>query len=131
MCIRDRVNTGYIKISTGPGTWKKDIFRATTFVPVSYTHLDVYKRQVYGQIGQTEYIINKVKEDTGMYDAKVVVTGGLGRITVSYTHLDVYKRQPQESEQLSKYVSDDTYVKQQKEDIEELATCLLYTSRFV
>lgn len=27
---------------------------------------------------------------------------------------------PQESEQLSKYVSDDTYVKQQKEDIEEL-----------
>ena len=29
---------------------------------------------------------------------------------------------PQESEQLSKYVSDDTYVKQQKEDIEELAT---------
>jgi putative sterol carrier protein len=28
---------------------------------------------------------------------------------------------PQESEQLSAYVSDDTYVKQQKEDIEELA----------
>ena len=29
---------------------------------------------------------------------------------------------PQESEQLSKYVSDDTYVKKQKEDIEELAS---------
>ena len=29
---------------------------------------------------------------------------------------------PQESEQLSKYVSDDTYVKKQKQDIEELAT---------
>ena len=29
---------------------------------------------------------------------------------------------PQESEQLSRYVSDDTYVKQQKEDIEELAS---------
>ena len=29
---------------------------------------------------------------------------------------------PQESEQLSKYVSDDTYVKQQKEDIEELTS---------
>ena len=28
---------------------------------------------------------------------------------------------PQESEQLSKYVSDDTYVKKQKEDIEELS----------
>lgn len=31
------------------------------------------------------------------------------------------KLTPQESEQLSKYVSDDTYVKKQKEDIEELA----------
>ena len=29
---------------------------------------------------------------------------------------------PQESEQLSKYVSDDSYVKKQKEDIEELAS---------
>lgn len=29
---------------------------------------------------------------------------------------------PQESEQLSKYVADDTYVKQQKEDIEELSS---------
>ena len=29
---------------------------------------------------------------------------------------------PQESEQLSKYVSDDTYVKTQKEDIEQLAS---------
>jgi hypothetical protein len=29
---------------------------------------------------------------------------------------------PQESEQLSEYVSDDTYVKKQKEDIEELAS---------
>ena len=29
---------------------------------------------------------------------------------------------PQESEQLSKYVSNDSYVKQQKEDIEELAS---------
>ena len=44
--LKKLVNTGYIKISTGPGTWEKDIFRATTFVPVSYTHLDVYKRQV-------------------------------------------------------------------------------------
>ena len=26
--------TGYIKISTGPGTWEKDIFGATTFVPI-------------------------------------------------------------------------------------------------
>lgn len=32
--LKELVNTGYIKISTGPGTWKKDIFRATTFVPI-------------------------------------------------------------------------------------------------
>ena len=31
------------------------------------------------------YIINKVKEETGMYDAKVVVTGGLGRIISNET----------------------------------------------
>ena len=38
--------------------------------------------------------------------------------TLKNTNVDLT---PQESEQLSKYVSDDTYVKQQKEDIEELA----------
>ena len=32
--LKELVNTGYIKISTGPGTWEKDIFRATTFVPI-------------------------------------------------------------------------------------------------
>lgn len=35
---------------------------------------------VYGQIGQTEYIINKVKEETGLKDLTVVATGGLGRL---------------------------------------------------
>ena len=61
---------------------------------VSYTHLDVYKRQVYL-----------------LYDGKVRADGGLrlrsgpgesyeklltvpdGTVPVSYTHLDVYKRQ--------------------------------------
>ncbi len=43
---------------------------------------------MYGQMGQTEYIINKVKEETGMYDAKVVVTGGLGRIISNETEND-------------------------------------------
>ena len=38
-------------------------------IPVSYTHLDVYKRQ-------NEYLKNQ-----------------LSHISVSYTHLDVYKRQ--------------------------------------
>lgn len=35
---------------------------------------------VYGQIGQTEYIIRKTREATGCPDMKVVITGGLGRI---------------------------------------------------
>jgi type III pantothenate kinase len=46
---------------------------------------------VYGQIGQTEYIIKKVREEVGREDAKVVVTGGLGRIIASETeYVDVY-----------------------------------------
>ena len=32
--LKDLVNTGDIKISTGPGTWEKDIFKATTLVPI-------------------------------------------------------------------------------------------------
>lgn len=40
---------------------------------------------MYGQIGQTEYIINQVKKETGYKDLKVVATGGLGRIVSSET----------------------------------------------
>lgn len=42
---------------------------------------------VYGQIGQTEYIIRKVKEESGIPDLKVVATGGLGRIIAEETEL--------------------------------------------
>ena len=46
---------------------------------------------VFGQIGQTEYIIKKVKEETGVADMKVVATGGLGRIISAETDMiDVY-----------------------------------------
>lgn len=46
---------------------------------------------VYGQIGQTDYIIKKVKEETGVADMKVVATGGLGRIISAETDMiDVY-----------------------------------------
>ena len=45
---------------------------------------------VYGYIGQTEYIVNKMKE-AGYADAKVVATGGLGNIIVSETEaIDIY-----------------------------------------
>lgn len=40
---------------------------------------------VYGQIGQAEYIIRKVKEETGYTNLKVVATGGLGRIIAEET----------------------------------------------
>ncbi|MDO4926449.1 MAG: type III pantothenate kinase [Turicibacter sp.] len=45
---------------------------------------------VYGYIGQTEYIIQKVKEAVGK-EIKVVATGGLGRIIYNETDMiDVY-----------------------------------------
>ena len=53
-------------------------------VSVSYTHLDVYKRQVYTQANQVRNRQNK-KDD---------VYHGYHYKAVSYTHLDVYKRQP-------------------------------------
>lgn len=40
---------------------------------------------VYGYIGQTEYIIKKIKEETGIMDIKVIATGGLGKIIVEST----------------------------------------------
>lgn len=46
---------------------------------------------VYGQIGQTEYIVKKVKEETGLDNLKVVATGGLGRIIAEATDcIDFY-----------------------------------------
>ena len=46
---------------------------------------------VYGYIGSTEYIINKMKEEIGRDDIKVYATGGLGRVIFNETDLiDVY-----------------------------------------
>jgi len=46
---------------------------------------------VYGQIGQTEYIIKKVKEESGLQNLKVVATGGLGRLIADETKaIDIY-----------------------------------------
>ena len=42
---------------------------------------------VYGQIGQTEYIINQVRKESGYDNMKVVATGGLGRIISEETDL--------------------------------------------
>ena len=46
---------------------------------------------VYGQIGQTEYIVDLTKKETGLQDLKVVATGGLGRIIANETKsIDIY-----------------------------------------
>lgn len=46
---------------------------------------------VYGQIGQTEYIIRHMIAEADMGEIKVVATGGLGRIIASETSMiDVY-----------------------------------------
>ena len=53
----------------------------TSRIPVSYTHLDVYKRQV--QKGFTNAMKSGVLAGYPLDSLKAV----------SYTHLDVYKRQ--------------------------------------
>ena len=46
---------------------------------------------VYGYIGQTEYIINKIKEEYNQDNVKVVATGGLGKIVSEATDkIDIY-----------------------------------------
>ena len=40
---------------------------------------------LYGQVGQTEYIIRRLKEESGYTAAKVVATGGLGKMIVAET----------------------------------------------
>lgn len=48
---------------------------------------------VYGQIGQTEYIIEQVRKETGYGNLKVVATGGLGRIIADETDsINIYDR---------------------------------------
>ena len=46
---------------------------------------------VYGQIGQTEYIVRQMIAESGYGDVQVVATGGLGRIIANETDcIDVY-----------------------------------------
>ena len=65
-----------------------------TYGPVSYTHLDVYKRQVFearrlkSVLKDKKVKLGKIDEDGGRGASQINNTN-----TVSYTHLDVYKRQ--------------------------------------
>ena len=57
--------------------------RQPSKTPVSYTHLDVYKRQ--------HQIRSYVLDQSRIKDLRTNVE--VGNTPVSYTHLDVYKRQ--------------------------------------
>ena len=49
---------------------------------------------VFGQIGQTEYIVRKIKEESGYLDAKVIASGGLGKMIAAETDIiDIYDSQ--------------------------------------
>ena len=48
---------------------------------------------VYGQIGQTEYIINQVRIESGYENMRVIATGGLGSIIADETDsIEIYDR---------------------------------------
>ena len=49
---------------------------------------------LYGAIGQTEYIVKKMKEESGYKNAYVIATGGLGKIIADETEcIDLYDPQ--------------------------------------
>ena len=58
---------------------------------VSYTHLDVYKRQAHGR---SILPIFMDPDYNGNWDLEFDNVEGRCSVAVSYTHLDVYKRQP-------------------------------------
>ena len=62
---------------------------------VSYTHLDVYKRQVHTLMDQLDAVGSQTEYyPNGTVKRLVLDSGKIGQHNpVSYTHLDVYKRQ--------------------------------------
>ena len=77
----------------------REIDRAHGVRPVSYTHLDVYKRQIKTLIltlWKRDDEAPKRSEEVALSNAVSAyierITGDRS-VTVSYTHLDVYKRQ--------------------------------------
>ena len=69
--------------------------KSHALVPVSYTHLDVYKRQALSVestlVGMTGNAVFIESDEHGVVILLCLIFGQ----SVSYTHLDVYKRQVQ------------------------------------
>ena len=55
-----------------------------TYVPVSYTHLDVYKRQVLGVVGAVP-LVGQVVEAVGLGDLVVLVAVPGHKVCLLYT----------------------------------------------
>ena len=77
--------------------WAPPFQRRTsrTVIAVSYTHLDVYKRQILDH-QHTDFLellaqLLDVIADNAVIDVHIALV--VEHIAVSYTHLDVYKRQ--------------------------------------
>ena len=79
----------------------------TSFRPVSYTHLDVYKRQLRkrDEFARREKRFNLIYLPIffglligNLFLVSVIPENWGGWWSVSYTHLDVYKRQPLKGE---------------------------------
>ena len=83
------------------------VSRYIRFGPVSYTHLDVYKRQGLMAMHTSSLSILNIcsnisdalsaRLDHFTHDIDLDSTDAAECQTVSYTHLDVYKRQPKKT----------------------------------
>ena len=98
MCIRDRhIPNVKVDVYTGLLAEYAHNVGACTIIkgPVSYTHLDVYKRQASFRTVWTIISKNSAAEPDKMHAPALPAPRAflcfLG--SVSYTHLDVYKRQ--------------------------------------
>ena len=70
-------------------------FLSSSIYPVSYTHLDVYKRQekIITSIHKKDFTLFPKEDDTNELKTEAVKLYYQAKNAVSYTHLDVYKRQ--------------------------------------
>ena len=95
---------------------ENEVALSSTILAVSYTHLDVYKRQVSicRQFRHFLEVICKLKKEK----IKVYL---YTRVSVSYTHLDVYKRQ----NQYSVFSSGDSIPKNRKRECANEAQTLV------
>ena len=96
MCIRDRCRNLQHALQLLAGmSWQ--IQEGVNIGPVSYTHLDVYKRQVDTEGGlylndEDLAKLGFLYLNNGLWEGKQIVSEDWVK-PVSYTHLDVYKRQ--------------------------------------